>query len=88
MGYSRHLTPQTQLAGDALTGALSGLGMAFAIAPVADQNIEDAVLAASVAGMEEDDLRILGVLVAISALCAVAARFSSATVQETAVATA
>jgi NNP family nitrate/nitrite transporter-like MFS transporter len=33
-------------------------------------------------------LSILGVLVAISALCALAARFSSATVQETAVATA
>jgi NNP family nitrate/nitrite transporter-like MFS transporter len=39
-------------------------------------------------GDVQQTLSILGVLVAISALCALAARFSSATVQETAVATA
>ena len=39
-------------------------------------------------GDTQQTLSILGILVAIAALCALAARFSSATVQETAIATA
>lgn len=38
--------------------------MNLAVDPIPDANIEDSVLAASVAGMEEDDYRILGLLVA------------------------
>jgi len=39
------------------------IGMNFAAVPMGDTNIEDTLIAASIAGMEEDDLRVLSVLV-------------------------
>lgn len=64
MGFSRQRACPTPMTGDHLVGALAGLGMAFAVTPIPDANIEDTVLAASLAGMEDDDYRILGLLVA------------------------
>jgi hypothetical protein len=49
--------------GDELTAAMVGIGMNFAAAPRPDANIEDTLLAASVEGLERDDLRVLAVLV-------------------------
>lgn len=63
MGYSRTIAPLVWLTGEALAGAMSGLGMGIAAQPIADVNIEDVVLSASRLAMEEDDYRVLGVLV-------------------------
>jgi hypothetical protein len=46
----------------ALTGALVGIGMAFAMDGAPNPNIEDTLLAASIEGMEGGDLRVLSVL--------------------------
>jgi hypothetical protein len=40
-----------------------GIGMIFAARPAKEPNIEDALLAASVEGMDRDDLRLLAILV-------------------------
>jgi hypothetical protein len=42
---------------------MAGIGMHFAAKPSQEPNIEDTVLAASIEGMEHDDLRVLSVLV-------------------------
>jgi hypothetical protein len=47
---------------DELTRAMVGIGMRFAAEPSADPNIEDTLLAASIEGMEHDDLRVLAIL--------------------------
>lgn len=62
MAYSRPLLPAVLPEGEMLTSALIGIGMNFAGEGAADSNIEDALLAASVEGMERDDLRVLSVL--------------------------
>lgn len=50
--------------GDELTAAMIGIGMTFAADAGADApNIEDTLLAASIEGMDRDDLRVLAVLV-------------------------
>lgn len=64
MGYKRILSPADPATGPLLIRALTGLGMAFAVEPLMHANIEDSVIGASVAGMEDDDLRVLGLLVA------------------------
>lgn len=51
------------LEGDALTSACAGIGMVFAAKPTRDANIEDSLIAASIEGMDRDDLRLLAVLV-------------------------
>jgi hypothetical protein len=66
MGFSRSLAPQVLLGGDSLAGAMAGLGMSIAATPTYGANIEDVLLAASRLGMEEDNFRVLGVLVAWS----------------------
>lgn len=62
MAYRRTVCPDEMFSGERLTKALVGIGMRFAERPLKDVNIEDALLAASIAGMDEDDLRVLSVL--------------------------
>lgn len=63
MAYRRVTAPSELLRGNALTQAMVGIGMRFAAKPSRDPNIEDTLLAASVEGMEHDDLRVLSTLV-------------------------
>lgn len=63
MGYSRTLLPDPMPTGDELDAMLAGIGCAVAATPLRDANIEDALLGAVVSGMEEDDLRRLGLAV-------------------------
>lgn len=63
MAFRRISSPESTLHGEALTKALVGIGMAFAAAPTPNPNIEDTLLAASVEGMEREDLRVLAILV-------------------------
>src|SRR5512143_1838698 len=62
MAFSRALGPACAPDDEALTRQLVGIGMAFAAPADPDANIEDALLFASVAGMEHGDLRVLAVL--------------------------
>jgi len=62
MPFNRALTPARIPDEDALTRQLVGIGMAFAVPPEPDGNIEDTLLFASVAGMEHGDVRVLAVL--------------------------
>lgn len=63
MAYKRAVAPAELLRGEALTAAMVGIGMNFAAEPAVQPNIEDALLSASVEGVEGDDLRVLAVLV-------------------------
>lgn len=63
MGYRRTLLPDPMPTGDELDAMLAGIGCAVAAAPLRDANIEDALLGAVVSGMEDDDLRRLGLAV-------------------------
>src|SRR5262245_60684394 len=63
MAHKRSVVPIRLAEGDALTAAMAGIGMKFAVAPARDPNIEDTIFAASCEGMERDDLRVLAVLV-------------------------
>jgi hypothetical protein len=64
VGYSRLATSSILVEGDELTAAMVGIGMMFgAAAPAHAPNIEDTLLAASIEGMDRDDLRVLAVLV-------------------------
>jgi hypothetical protein len=42
---------------------MAGIGMRFAVEPARDPNIEDTLIAASIEGMEHDDLRVLSILI-------------------------
>jgi hypothetical protein len=61
MAYRRPAEPNL-LQGEALTAAMVGIGVGFAAAAASEPNIEDTLLAASVEGMEHDDLRVLSAL--------------------------
>lgn len=61
MGHRRSLGA-TVVAGQDLTRAMVGIGMLFADSGDPTANIEDTLISASIAGMEEDDLRVLAVL--------------------------
>lgn len=63
MAYRRPTSSEALLEGDALTSAMTGIGMNFAATAAKAPNIEDTLLSASVCGLEEDDLRVLAVLV-------------------------
>ena len=63
MGFSRQILPREWLAGEALTAAMAGIGMRFAARPDPEANIEDTLLFAAEAGMLQDDLRVLSLLV-------------------------
>ena len=63
MAYKRDIQPTAMPAGEDLTRALIGIGILFTGAATSDPNIEDTLLAASVDGLEREDLRVLAVLV-------------------------
>ncbi|HEY2900259.1 MAG TPA: hypothetical protein VGL59_06770 [Polyangia bacterium] len=64
MAFSRALAPTVGPEADALTAAMVGIGMGFATGSRGrEPNIEDTLLFASIDGMEQDDLRVLAVLV-------------------------
>ena len=63
MPFSRALLPSAPAEPDVLGSAMAGIGMNFAVAAAADANIEDTLLFASIAAMENDDLRVLAILV-------------------------
>lgn len=63
MAHRRNIASEMLPEGAALTRAAAGIGMRFAVEPERNANIEDTLLAASVEGMERDDLRLLAVLV-------------------------
>lgn len=63
MAYKRITSPREMPRGEELTRSMAGIGMRFAAEPLANPNIEDTLLAASVEAMEHDDLRVLSVLV-------------------------
>jgi hypothetical protein len=57
------LAPTAPTGPDALTSAMVGIGMKLAAPAAAEPNIEDTLLFASIDSMDEDDLRVLAVLV-------------------------
>lgn len=63
MAFRRIIISDVPPAGEDLTAALVGIGVQLAADPKADANIEDTLVAASVEGMDRDDLRVLAVLV-------------------------
>ena len=62
MAFKRLNSAPPSLAGEALTAAMVGIGMNFATRPTRNPNIEDTLFAASIEGMEREDLRVLAVL--------------------------
>jgi hypothetical protein len=62
MAHRRRIAAAQLWSGDHLTRAMAGIGMRFAVTPEKDPNIEDTLVAASIEGMERDDLRTLSVL--------------------------
>ena len=62
MAFRRTTTASELPSGDGLTRAMVGIGMAFAAEANIDANIEDTLLAASLEGIERDDLRTLSLL--------------------------
>ena len=62
MAFKRIHLPSTILQGEPLTSAMIGIGMNFSGQAAPNQNIENTLLAASVAGMVEEDYRVLAVL--------------------------
>ena len=63
MAYKRATAPRNPASGEDLTRAMTGIGMRFTAEPAKDPNIEDTLIAASIEGMEQGDLRVLSVLV-------------------------
>jgi hypothetical protein len=63
MAYKRPTSSDVLFEGDALTSAMIGIGMNFAGSGAKEPNVEDTLLSASVCGLEDDDLRVLAILV-------------------------
>lgn len=63
MAHRRAIAPAQGPSGDAVTADLVGIGLLVGGEGSRDPNIEDTLLAASVEGLERDDLRVLAVLV-------------------------
>ena len=63
MPYNRARKSPALPAGDDLTRCVAGIGVAVAAEPIRDADIETTLVAASIAGMEQDDFRILALLV-------------------------
>ncbi len=64
MAFRRRVSPAKLAEGVDLTNALVGIGMQLATRPkVTHPNLEDTLLAASIEGLERDDLRVLSILV-------------------------
>lgn len=62
MAYRRPIQPSTLPEGASLAESLVGIGIGLAGRGVQDPIIEDTLLAASIEGMEHDDLRVLALL--------------------------
>lgn len=62
MAYSRNFALDAQPAPEVLTARLVGIGALFAAEPARDADIEQTLVHASLAGMENGDLRTLAVL--------------------------
>ena len=62
MGFSRATSPEPTPPSDELTARMVGIGMSFAAMADAAADIENTLLHASVLGMDDGDLRVLGVL--------------------------
>ncbi len=62
MSFSRKTVATESLSGEALSRAMVGIGMLFATEADPEANIEDTLLAASIEGVEHDDLRVLSIL--------------------------
>lgn len=62
MAFRRLTSPRLALEGEALTMAMVGIGMSFSGESTPNPNIEDTLLAASIEGMEREDLRVLAIL--------------------------
>lgn len=63
MGFKRTTTTASPLAPEELSQALAGIGVRLAAPAMREANIEDTLIAAAVAGMEQDDLRVLSLLI-------------------------
>lgn len=63
MAYKRLSVPTELFKGEMLTKAMAGIGMRFAVKPIKNANIENTLVAASIEGMDDDDLRVLSMLV-------------------------
>lgn len=63
MAFNRAIAPAQEFSLEELTPALIGIGMNFSGTSVKNPNIEDTLLAASLEAMENNDLRLLSVLV-------------------------
>lgn len=63
MAFRRKRAPAVAPDGERLTAAMTAIGMRFAAAPAAEANVEDTIYFASVAGVDDGDLRVLAVLV-------------------------
>jgi hypothetical protein len=62
MAHKRVTSAAVLPGGNDLTAAMAGIGMAFASPPAREPNIEDTLVAASIEGVEHDDLRVVAVL--------------------------
>jgi hypothetical protein len=62
MAYNRSVEMEALPEGSQLTANMVGIGMLFASPASVEPNIEDTLIAASLEGMEQDDLRVLAVL--------------------------
>lgn len=62
MAFRRSPPPKQMPTPDVLTARMVGIGLNFAAEPEVDADIESTLVFASVAGMDEDDLRVLSVL--------------------------
>lgn len=62
MAFKRIHSPLAAPAGEALTQAMAGIGMAFADEAALEPSMEDTLLAASIEGMDHEDLRVLALL--------------------------
>ena len=63
MAFRRVVTADRLPQGEELTRAMVGIGMNFAAHAANNPNIEDTLIAAAIDGMENDDLRVLSILV-------------------------
>ncbi len=61
MAYNRTVEATVLAEGARLTSDLAGIGMLFSVPESAEPNIQDTLVAATVEGMEGDDLRVLAV---------------------------
>ncbi len=62
MPFSRKVEAEAMPLGPELTADMVGIGMLFAAEASDEPNIEDTIRAASIEGLEDDDLRVLAVL--------------------------